>query len=52
MLQAQQDKTEVNFFMDEIMQKVDVVKLLQLADLLITLQLTTNDLNLIALEMY
>ena len=38
--------------MDEIMQKVDVVKLLQLADLLITLQLTTNDLNLIALEMY
>ena len=52
MLQAQQDKTEVNFVMDEIMQKVDVVKLLQLADLLITLQLTTNDLNLIALEMY
>ena len=38
--------------MYEIMQKVYVMKLLQLADLLITLQLTTHDLNMIALEMY
>ena len=52
MLQALQDEAEVNFGMYEIMQKVYVMKLLQLANLLITLQLTTDDLNLIALEMY
>ena len=52
MLQAQQDEDEVNFVMYEIMQKVDVIKSLQLVDLLITLQLTADDLNLIALEVY
>jgi len=38
--------------MYQILQKVDVMKLLQLADLLITLKLTAHDVNLIALEMY
>ena len=52
MLQAQQDEDEVNFVMYEIVQKVDVMKPLQLVDLLITLQLTADDLNLIALEVY
>ena len=52
MLQAQQDEAEVNFVMYETVEKVDVMKLLQLVDLLIILQLTTDDLNLIALEVY
>ena len=52
MLQGQQDEVDVNFVMYEILQKVDFIKLLQLADLLITLQLIAHDLNLIALEMY
>ena len=38
--------------MYQIVQKVDVMKLLHIANLLITLQLTTHDVNLTALEMY
>ena len=41
-----------NDMLYQIMQKVDVMKLLHIANLLITLQLTTYDVNLIALEMY
>ena len=52
MLQAQDKEAITNFVLNEIVQKEDVMKLLQYIMQLITLQLTLDNLNLIALEMY
>jgi len=52
MLQAKGNEVVTNFVLNEIVKKVDVMKLLQHIMQLITLQLTSDNLNLIVVEMY
>ena len=52
MLQAQDNEAVKIFVLNETMQKINVMKLLQPIMQLITLQLTSDNLNLIALAMY